>query len=124
TMEEIHSEIKCPDHDRPEIVSLVDKLIKEGKTKEEILDDVGNKFGIGVLVNPSEKKIGVVPFLVPSLVLALSIIIAFAYIGKWIKINKSKEKDSNIDKNNNKQLNDEKYENQFEKEYKAFKEKS
>lgn len=83
-MDEIRAEIKCPDHDRPEIVSLVESLINEGKTKDEILDAVAENFGEGVFAVTREKKLGLKPFIIPAFGMIIVFIFGFAYIKKWI----------------------------------------
>lgn len=84
SVEEIRAEIKCPDHDRPEILSLVESQINEGKTKDEILDAVAEKFGEEVFSVTREKKMGSKPYIIPALGLAVAFIFGFFYMKKWI----------------------------------------
>lgn len=83
-MDEIRAEIKCPDHDRPEIVSMVDALIKEGKSKDEILDAVAENYGEDLLVVTREKRMGLKPYIIPVLGLSIALVLVFVYIKKWI----------------------------------------
>lgn len=85
TVEDVRHDIKCPDHDRPEILSLIDKLVKEGKTKDDIMDAVAENFGEEVFSVTREKKIGIIPYLIPTFIMIIAFIIVFVYIKKWIK---------------------------------------
>ncbi|MBI4649708.1 cytochrome c-type biogenesis protein CcmH [Candidatus Desantisbacteria bacterium] len=125
TMEEIlQQEIKCPDHDRPEIISTVKKMSDEGKSKDEILDAVSMQFGGAVLINPREKGAGMaMAYIVPVAGFALALILISAFIGKWIKINKSHEESKNAMNVQSPGDGKDKYEIQFEEEYKAYKER-
>jgi hypothetical protein len=84
SVDEIRTEIKCPDHDRPEVLALVEGLVNEGKTKDEILDAVAEKFGEEIFAVTREKKMGSKPFIIPAFSLAVAFIFGFVYIKKWI----------------------------------------
>lgn len=119
SMEDIRAEIKCPDHDRPEIVSLVTGLINQGKNKEDILDAVAAQFGEEVLVYTREKKMGLMPFMIPAVGLGFAFILGFVYIKKWIT---KGEKTILLDKETveaSKDITD--YNKRFNEEYELFK---
>ncbi|MBI5417943.1 cytochrome c-type biogenesis protein CcmH [Candidatus Poribacteria bacterium] len=129
TLEEMIPEIKCPEDNETlehqhgceihkRMLTLLEKLIKEGKTKDEILDIFAQQFGPGALVTVRDVGFGRLARLIPRIVLIIAVILVVAFIGKWIKITEEKEKISTSE------VSDDKYNKKFEEEYKAFKEKS
>ncbi|MDD5771849.1 MAG: cytochrome c-type biogenesis protein CcmH [bacterium] len=119
SVEDIRAEIKCPDHDRPEIVSLVNSLIKEGKAKDEILDAVAEQFGEGVLVVTREKRMGFKPYVIPVIGLTIAFVLVFVYIKKWItKGEKTNLRDKEIVEAS-KDITD--YNKRFNEEFEIFK---
>ena len=118
-MDDIRAEIKCPEHDSPEIVYLVTGLINQGKSKDEILDAVAEQFGEDVLVVSREKRMGLKPFIIPIIGMLIAFIFGFIYIKKWImKGEKTILRDKEI-VDASKDITD--YNQRFTKEYEIFK---
>ena len=117
SVEDIRAEIKCPDHDRPEILSLIGTMVKEGKTKDEIMDAVGDNFGEEVFT--VTREMGSKPYVIPAIIFIISLFFVVAYIKKWIiKGEKTNLHDKEIvDASTG--ITD--YKKRFDEEYKIFK---
>ncbi|MEW6088466.1 MAG: cytochrome c-type biogenesis protein CcmH [bacterium] len=129
TVDEMLPEIKCPDdqeslehqHGCPkheEMLSLLQRLVGEGKTKDEILDAFVSQYGLSSLVNATGRGFGRTSYLVPIFGLLLVFVIIYIYIEKWIKrgeINSQLEKE----KVTSEGLSG--YEKKFNEEYENFK---
>ncbi|MEW6086928.1 MAG: cytochrome c-type biogenesis protein CcmH [bacterium] len=96
SVEEMMKELKCPkdqeslehQHGCPEhkeMLSLLEQLVKDGKTKDEILNIFADKFGPESLVNVQMKGFGLLSYLVPISGLFLVFILIFIIIKKWVK---------------------------------------
>lgn len=77
------------DAERREIVELV----KQGKTKQEILDNLVGTYGDRVLASPKDKGFGLAAYLVPIVIVLLALVAIGIAIPRWRR-NRADEPDA------------------------------
>ncbi len=63
--------------------ATIKTMIKEGKTKQEILDFFEKKYGEGILTIPPKRGFNLVAYAAPFVGLIIGVIIAFLLVKKW-----------------------------------------
>ena len=94
TLPDVEDEVMCPvcgttlelASDSPQAIDereLIRELIAEGKTKEEIKDELVAEFGPEVLAEPSTEGFDLAAWIIPGLAVIVAAIAAFIALRRW-----------------------------------------
>ncbi|MCW2994579.1 MAG: hypothetical protein JWQ18_2074, partial [Conexibacter sp.] len=61
----------------------ITELVKQGKTKQEILDNLVGTYGDRVLASPKDKGFGLAAYLVPIVIVLLALVAAAIFLPRW-----------------------------------------
>jgi cytochrome c-type biogenesis protein CcmH len=93
TLNEIEEEVMCPVcgtllglAESPQATrekAFVEKLVKEGKTKSEIKDELVNQYGDAVLAEPNGSGFSISAYVVPIVAFIIAVLLLAAAVWKW-----------------------------------------
>ena len=94
TLPDVEDEVMCPvcgttlelASDSPQALDereLIRELIAEGKTKEEIKDELIAEFGPEVIAEPSTEGFDLAAWIVPGLAVLIAAVVAFIAVRRW-----------------------------------------
>jgi cytochrome c-type biogenesis protein CcmH/NrfF len=103
TLNEIEEEVMCPVcgtllglAESPQATrekAYVEKLIKEGKTKDEIKDALVAQYGDAVLAEPNGSGFSISAYVVPIVAFVVAAILLAGAVRKWRQSSASREED-------------------------------
>lgn len=94
TLPDVEDEVMCPvcgttlelASEAPQAINereLIRELIAEGKTKEEIKDELIAEFGPEVIAEPSTEGFDLAAWIVPGLAVLIAAVVAFVALRRW-----------------------------------------
>jgi cytochrome c-type biogenesis protein CcmH/NrfF len=93
TLNEIEEEVMCPVcgtllglADSPQATrekAFVEKLVKEGKTKSEIKDELVAQYGDAVLAEPNGSGFSISAYVVPIVAFVIAVLLLAVAVWKW-----------------------------------------
>lgn len=103
TLNEIEEEVMCPVcgtllglAESPQATrekAFVEKLVKEGKTKDEIKDALVAQYGNAVLAEPNGSGFSISAYVVPIVAFIVAAILLAGAVWKWRRSSASREED-------------------------------
>jgi cytochrome c-type biogenesis protein CcmH len=99
TLNEIEEEVMCPVcgtglAESPQATrekAFVEKLVKEGKTKSEIKDELVAQYGDAVLAEPNGSGFSISAYVVPIVAFIVAALLLAAAVWKWRRTTRSRE---------------------------------
>ena len=96
----------CGDHMR----ATIKKMMKEGKTKDQILDFYVKQHGEAMLTIPPKRGFNLVAYIAPFVGLIIGVVIAFFFVKKWgvsAETGGTKEQDTDLSSEIQQKIDDE-----------------